>query len=273
MRGPVSAINKAFSLELRDYQYAFGKYRSHDGPVYVPAKLADFIRAVVGLTNRKIRAQHYSTARRQNPSDPANTKLQTPQRIAALYKFPPGDGVGQTIGIYEMATSYGPAGYTMRDLKKTIQSFGKNLKVPTLIDVSIDGVGNSGVSEGETGLDITVASAVAQAAKIAVYFTGDEAQSIIRAIQRMVHPNSGDPEPTILSISYGWGPDDGSADNFSEEQYVQLGELFRDAANLSITVLVSTGDFGAFVHSKNSSTGKLSSYRAMGNRLWWNYRG
>ena len=72
-----------------------------------------------------------------------------------------------------------------------------------------------------------------------MYFTGGTAQSIIHALQRMIHPDSGDPVPTIISISYGWGPDAASADSFSEAEYTQIGALFQDAANLAVTVLSS----------------------------------
>jgi kumamolisin len=75
----------------------------------------------------------------------------------------------------------------------------------------------------------------------------------------MIHPSPGDPEPSVLSISYGWGPDDASADSFSEQEYEQIGQLFQDAANLSITVLVSSGDSGAFIAS---STEPQTSYPA-----------
>jgi kumamolisin len=65
----------------------------------------------------------------------------------------------------------------------------------------------------------------------------------------MIHPGESDPQPDIISISYGMGPDDESAESFSDQEYAQLGQLFQDAANLSVTVLVSAGDSGAFVAS------------------------
>jgi kumamolisin len=65
----------------------------------------------------------------------------------------------------------------------------------------------------------------------------------------MIHPRGAEPQPTILSISYGWGPDDASADSFSAQEYTQFSGLFQDAANLSITVFVSSGDTGAFVEN------------------------
>jgi subtilase family serine protease len=86
--------------------------------------------------------------------------------------LPAGNGAGQTIGIYEMQMGEGSAGYTAQDLALTMQAMGGNLTAPTPTDVAVDGVGNAGVSDGETVLDITVSSAIAQGANIAVYFTG-----------------------------------------------------------------------------------------------------
>jgi kumamolisin len=249
VRGSASAINQAFALELQDVESPAGKYRSHSGPVNVPDGIADYVEAVVGLTNRQVPAQHFSTARRQNSQDPSQTEPLTPAQVAALYNFPSGTGAGQTIGIYEMVTNEGPPGYAKSDIAKTMKGFGGNLTVPEPIDIAIDGTGNSGVSDGETDLDITVASAIAQEAKIAVYFTGGTTQNIIHALQRMIHPGSGDPVPTIISISYGWGPDD-TTEVFSDSEFEQVSQLFQDAANLSVSVLVSSGDSGAFVSDK-----------------------
>jgi kumamolisin len=253
LRGSVGAINRAFAIKLNDYASVRGNYRSHSDAVSLPANLAKVVEAVIGLHERPVPATHYSTARRQNPADPVNTRPLTPQQVAQLYDFSPGDGSGQTIGLYEMETGGGPAGYSKEDIAKTIQAIGGGLKTPIPIDVSVDGVGNSGVSDGETGLDITVASAVAPGAKIAVYFTGPTPQNIVHALQRMIHPGAGDPIPLILSISYGWGADDQDADSFSESEYTQLDQLFQDAATLQITVLVSSGDSGAFIASKTQA--------------------
>jgi kumamolisin len=109
VRGSVAAVNKAFAVKLNDYQYERGKYRSHDGAVYLPSGVARYVQAVVGLTDRPVRAVHFSTARRRSPADPANTKPLTPQQVATLYGFPPGDGSGQTIGLYAMRLRISPA--------------------------------------------------------------------------------------------------------------------------------------------------------------------
>jgi kumamolisin len=256
VRGTASAISNAFNVQLNEYRYRRGTYRGHDDEVKVPANIADFVEAVVGLTNRKVAARHFSTisARRTSPAmDPPNTRPLTPAQVAALYNFPDGDGAGQTVGLYEMATydqagNLVPAGYTRSDVAATMTALG-NLPLPRLIDVPIDGIENSGVSDGETGLDITVVGAIAPAATIAVYFAGAEVQNMIHALQKMIHPSAGDPVPNIVSISYGWGPDDLDTPNFSDAEWAQFVQLFEDAAINKISVLVSSGDSGAFSES------------------------
>jgi len=49
----------------------------------------------------------------------------------------------------------------------------------------------------------------------------------------MIHPGPDDPVPTIISISYGWGPDD-TTEVFTEAEFAQISQLFQDAANLSV---------------------------------------
>jgi kumamolisin len=227
VRGTAAAVNKAFDVELHDYESPRGKYRSHSGAANLPENIANLVEGITGLDTHKVPAQHFSTARRKNPSDPPQTQPLTPQQVAQLYDFPAGNGTGQTIGIYEMETGDGPAGYTASDLASTMNAFGGGLTVPVPIDVSIDGVTNSGQSDGETGLDITVASAIAQGAQIAVYFTGGTTQNIIHALQHMIHPGSRRTATNGLSISYGWGPDDPSAASFSQLEYNTWTSSFR----------------------------------------------
>jgi kumamolisin len=258
VKGTVAAANKAFGVELHDYEYARGKYRGHAAGVSLPADIAPFVEAVVGLTNRKVRAVHHSTlSRKKAPADPPNTVALTPAQVAALYDFPDGDGEGETIALYEMETSDAqgnpaPAGYALSDVQGTMQALG-NLPMPTLVDVPIDGTSNSGSSDGETGLDITVAGAIAPKATIAVYFAGAQVQNMLHALQAMIHPTSGQPVPSIISISYGWGADDPGGDNFSDAEYQQFTELFDDAATNHISVFVSAGDSGCYAESRSQA--------------------
>ena len=274
VKATVAAISKAFDVQLNDYRYERGKYRSHDGAVRLPSDVAGYVEAVVGLTDRPVRAVHFSTARRRVSTarrpvnaDPTNTAPLTPQQVAALYNFPPGDGAGQTIGLYEMETSDGPAGYALSDLEATMAALG-GLPMPNIVDVPIDGVSNTGQSDGETGLDISVAGAIAPQATIAVYFAGGETQNIIHALQAMIYPAAGQPVPTVISISYGFGPDDLGADSFSDSEFQQMSGLFEDAATNKVTVLVSSGDAGAEVPDPNNPHQRQAQTSYPGSDPW-----
>lgn len=261
VRGTVDQINKAFAVQLNQYRSPLGKYHGHEGHPSLPAEISNIVELIVGLDNRPVPAKHYATiniprpadntaaATSQAASDPPNTVSLTPQQVAKLYNFPAGDGTGQTIGIYEMPTSDGAPGYNPGDISATIKAFGGNLKIPTPIDVSIDGQTNTGQTDPETLLDITVSGAIAQGAKIVVYFAaGQSTQNIINALQRMIHPDAGDPQPTVISISYGWSPDE-DTDSITADEYQQMSQLFQDAAPLGISVLVSSGDSGVEIAS------------------------
>jgi kumamolisin len=251
VHGSAAAISKAFAVQLNNYEYARGTYRSHDGPVNVPASIADYVQAVVGLTNREVEAKHWSATsavQQRAQADPPNTVALTPAQVANLYSFPAGDGANQTIGLYEMKIGRTAAGYSKSDIEGTMKALG-NLPMPNIIDVPVDGEKNSGKSDGETGLDITVAAAIAPKATIAVYFAGAQVQNMIHALQMMILPKAGEPTPSIISISYGWGPDDPGTPNFSPSEYAQFTSIFEDASTNKITVFVSSGDSGAYVES------------------------
>ena len=236
-RGTAGQLAEAFAVELHNYDSPRGRYHSYSGEIHLPHDLHPMVEAVIGLDNRPIPAKHYA-------ADPPHTNPLSPLDVARLYDFPEGKGGGQTIGIYEMIIGNTQPGYTKTDVQQTLDAFGGNLVGPHITDVSIDGVTNSGVSDGETLLDITVASAVAQLAHIAVYFADETTQSVIHALQRMIHPGPGDPELSVISISYGWDDDDDTT-GITLTEYNQMHSLFQDAANLGITVLVSSGDSGA----------------------------
>ena len=253
VRGTAAAINQAFAVQLNDYEWDNKRYRSHDGAVNLPSTIASCVEAVVGLTNRRVPAIHYAAPAAAAASlDPPSTTPLTPAQVAELYHFPAGDGHGQTIGVYEMMTEDGPAGYAAADISATMAALG-GLPQPNIIEVPVDGTTNSGQSDGETGLDITVAGAIAPQATIAVYFAGGETQNILHALQMMILPDAGQPAPNIVSISYGFGPDDRGTPSFSDSEYAQLTQLFEDAATNKITVLVSSGDSGAFIASKTTA--------------------
>jgi kumamolisin len=271
LTGTAAQANAAFGVELRWHETKRGKYRTFAGPLHLPADLMGIVKAVIGLDNRPVPARRGPVlrdaaprhgARRATPrslaasgqADPPDTKPLTPLQVAQLYQFPSATGAGQTVGIYEMVVSDPQTGqpespgYTAADLKATFAAFGGGLTAPT----PVDDQQNAGVSDGETVLDITVIGAIAPQATIAVYFTGGNVPAIVHALQKMIHPDANDPVPSVISISYGWGPDDEN-DGMTQHELDQINQLFQDAANLKITVLVSSGDSGAEIESNTQA--------------------
>jgi kumamolisin len=250
VRGTAAQFSAAFGVTFYRYKLKQGTYRGYQGFPRLPRPLNAIVEAIVGLDNRPLPMRHHT-----GPNDPFTTLPLTPLRVANLYNFPPGNGQGETIAIYQSPTSATTPGYTVGDVAATLAGFGGGLVAPTTVDISVAGQKNSGVSDGETLIDISVASAIAQSALIAVYFTANSAYGVVKCLQQMIHPNraAGDPVPTVISISFGWAPDDDSQ-HITDDEYKQLSSLFHDAANLNITVLVSSGDWGVTYSGTTAQT-------------------
>src|SRR5262249_24805946 len=69
LTGTVQQMNRAFGVELNYYETPDEKYRGREGPIHVPAELAEIVTGVFGLDNRQVGKLN---------GDPAGTKLLTP---------------------------------------------------------------------------------------------------------------------------------------------------------------------------------------------------
>ncbi len=87
-------------------------------------------------------------------------------------------------------------------------------------------------------LDIEVAAAVAQGARIVVYFTPNTDQGFIDAIAHAIHDSTYN--PSVISISWG------SAEvNWTAQAMSALDAACQSAAALGITITVASGDNGS----------------------------
>src|ERR1700678_3731303 len=59
LAGTAAAMEKAFSVELRDYEHPEGSYRGRTGTIQVPEQYADCIQGVFGLDDRPAAKPHY----------------------------------------------------------------------------------------------------------------------------------------------------------------------------------------------------------------------
>jgi Pro-kumamolisin, activation domain len=272
VRGKVADVQRLFGVELAHYRSASGEYRGREGAVYVPQELSDIVEGVFGLDNRRMakRAAYAELdaplrarprrrpAIRGDAGGPAQgtPSTVTPPQVAGLYDFPPlpANMSSQTIGLIEFSDpspDIGKTGYNLSDIQTwftTNQGIGPGFATPTLIPVPVNGATNSpgGPSDPEVALDIEVAGAVAQGAQIAVYFTTWDENGWVQAITTAVHPNAGQPTPSVISISYDWA-EFGSLDNltWSTMAIDAVSATFQDAAAMGVTILVASGDAGS----------------------------
>jgi kumamolisin len=226
LTGPASNMEEAFGTELHDYTIGARTYRGRRGPLLLPTETTLYVEAVLGLDNRpvakpRLRARNVQAA-------------YYPQEVAALYKFPRGDGSGQTVALIELGGSYGP-----QDLQTYFAAAGLT-RTPTVQSVSVaPGVpvpyGQDTESDGEVMLDIEVVGAMAPGTAIVVYFADNSDQGFYQAVSQAVH----DPATTAVSISWGSPEKD-----WSQQSMDAWNSLGQSATLLNVPIFVAAGDHG-----------------------------
>jgi kumamolisin len=236
LAGTAAAMEKAFSVELRDYEHPEGSYRGRVGPIQVPEQYAGIIEGVFGLDDRPVAKPHYRyhAARGAFGARTSSTSF-NPTQVAEAYGFPQGSAAGQTIGIIELGGGYRPA-----DLKTYFHALG--LQNPQIKTVSVNHGKNrpstANSADGEVMLDIEVAAAVAQGANVVVYFTPNTDQGFQNALSTAIHDQLN--RPSVISISWG-GPES----SWTQAAMQTMDQIAAEAAALGVTVTVASGDSGS----------------------------
>jgi kumamolisin len=241
LAGSVASFDKAFEVELLNYEHPGGSYRGRTGPVHIPTELEGIVTAVLGLDNRPQARTHFRT---HKPAITAHASAQqptgtfTPLQVAQAYDFPAStDGAGQCIAIIELG-----GGFRSRDVKRYFRST-LNMTPPKVVAISVDGAHNGPTGDpsgpdGEVMLDIEVAGAVAPKSTLAVYFGPNTDQGFYDAIAAAIHDTRYN--PSVISISWG-GPES----SWTQQSLNEFNTLLEDAATLGVTVCVASGDNGS----------------------------
>ena len=239
LRGSVHDVATAFEAQLQG-RYDAGDggpgYRARSGALTVPSELADAVTGVFGVDDRPQTAPHLRRLEASVTAEAAKADSYTPLQVAQAYAFPTDvNGSGATIGIIELG-----GGFQTSDLSTYFTGLG--LLTPTVTAVPVDGgsnqPGQDTNADGEVMLDIEVAGAVANGAKIAVYFAPNTDQGFIDAVTTAVHDTTH--SPSVISISWG-GPED----SWSAQARTQLDQALSDAGGLGVTVTAAAGDNGS----------------------------
>jgi len=239
LSGPVSAMNQAFGVELKQYEHPNGRYRGRTGAIHIPTDLQDVIEGVFGLDNRPQAKPHFRRRRERAGARAQAVSLSyTPPQVAAFYDYPTGvDGTGECIALIELG-----GGYTTTDLSNYWNQLNLS-KTPTVSAVSVGNGSNNPTGDpsgpdGEVMLDIEVSGSIAPGASIVVYFADNTDAGFLNAITTAVHDSTNN--PSVVSISWG-GPES----SWTQQAMTSMDEAFQSAAAMGVTVCVAAGDDGS----------------------------
>jgi kumamolisin len=229
--GPLGALAAAFGADLEMRLVGDKVLRTRQGPLHVPASLAEAVVAVLGFDQRPAAA----STRRFRPRA-AQSASYTPPQIASLYNFPIGTARNQTIALIELG-----GGFNSSDLETYWQQLG--LSNVSTTAVSVDGAQNSPTgdpdsADAEVALDIEVAGGIAPGARIAVYFAPNTDQGFLDAINAAIHDTVR--KPSVISISWG-----AAESEWTPQSLNAFNAAFHDAALLGISVCAAAGDDGS----------------------------
>lgn len=237
LAGTAANMEKAFGIELNEYEHPEGSYRGRVGAIQVPDNYAPVIAGVFGLDDRPVAHPHF---RYHTPKGAfgarATTTAFNPNQVAALYGFPTGVDVStQTIALIELGGGYRPA-----DIKNYFHNLG--IAAPPVKAVLVDHAHNrpttSQSADGEVMLDIEVAGAAAPGVGIAVYFAPNTDRGFLDALSTAIHDQLN--KPSAVSISWG-GPES----TWTTQSMQAFDQVAQEAALLGITITVAAGDNGS----------------------------
>jgi kumamolisin len=254
LAGTVADIGKAFDVTLFDYHHdKLGNFHAHTGPVSIPEELKGAVTGVFGFNNHRHlrRNQATKSVAVLTPMDQASSPRQPwfePPELATIYNFPNATGKNQCIGLLEFG-----GGVESDSITAYFQKLGitpPNVVTIPVDDVSVDPAADPD-STGEVMLDIEVAGSLAPDANIAVYFSTFDEKGLIDAISAVLGDKTND--PSVVSISWGWDENQRFQNSilWTPSAIDHIAESFLAAAQLGITVCVSTGDDGSEAQIKD----------------------
>jgi subtilase family serine protease len=233
-QGTVAALNALFGVQLGDYCDSHGRrFIAPNVAPHIPASLAG-VSGVLGLdTHSVMHTGSLLLPRRPLVSGVAGfgpTELRTAYDLTPLYAAGL-SGANQTVALPEIDQ------FRQSDTQAYDQTFGLHTGKLTVTPVA----GGATSSSPEPVLDIEVIHAIAPAANIDVY----ESQADLNSVAQMFNQIVSDNRAQVISISLGAcekGLDPSTARSF----YASINSSFQQAAAQGMSVLVASGDSGAF---------------------------
>ncbi|MGD2091092.1 MAG: S53 family peptidase [Candidatus Aminicenantes bacterium] len=267
LTGTIKDFSSAFSVEFINYQHPEYNtiFRTYKGAVKIPENLEYIVDSVFGLENIPAFRPHIDIHRHE-PEEPLYYSLKGkfyPNQIADLYHFPKDlTGEGESIAIIALDGGYHPK-YLQEYFATLKKKFNIHIDMNNITDVSVAGAQNNPymgpvtnmkefakyAPTAETYVDIEVACAVANGAKIVVYFAPNTHKGFLQALKHAVHDKKHN--NSVISISWGWPepilpPHRNGAKRGLPINMKAVNQTLHEAvAAKKITVCVASGDNGS----------------------------
>lgn len=247
-RGQARHVERLFGVTIAVYRAANGQtFYAAGTAAHIPAALTGAVIGVLGLESLSV--AHPVVARL-----PAALQLgdgYTPAELSQAYDVAPLtqaglDGANQAVAFAEIDT------FRQSDIDTFNNAF--NLTSPPVQVVQVGGGAAAADHVSETTLDIEVVHAVAPKAQLIAYEGGSDLQSLAQLFNRIVT----DHRAHIVSISLGLcerfvmdatqapGNIQDAFDLSGRAFFQSLDSTFQEADALGVSVLVSSGDTGAY---------------------------
>jgi kumamolisin len=250
LEGTVAQINKAFEVQLGQYQSARqGKYRGREGEIRIPRELDGIVEAVLGLDERQVARRRAARLRTSPAAGGTSVGNQGPADLETRYAFPSGTAAGQKVGLFEFG-----GGYWASDLQLYCAQVSKRPQPQvTVVPVGLDSLSLQQIEAiqdvqqrdneidmaGEVNMDVQVVAGLCPAAEILVYFAPFTQKGWVNILQQAVHAAGG---PGVISVSWGNPEDQGG---FTAAALKAINDKLKTAAAAGVTICVSSGDDGA----------------------------
>jgi len=232
--GTVADVERAFQVQLQDYQLDGRTVHAPMGDPSVPTALAGVIRGVIGLDDAVKQHPHLQRATHRSDVGSGPGGGYTPAELRTAYDINPlPTGVGQNVGVVEFD------GYDPADIAVFTQQFGPaslNLVNHFIDNATITPTDGGGA--GEVELDIEVLAGIAPGATQHIYIAPNSTRASIDLYNTMVSDNV---RPQVISSS--WGKCEAGT---SAAEFATMDDILSQGAAQGQAFFSAAGDTGAF---------------------------
>jgi kumamolisin len=246
--GTAEQMDAAFRANLGIYRHDDHEYRGREGGLEIPANLEGIVTGVFGLDQRRVARRVPGIPPYQGSAESVAEGALSPADLEERYRFPAGEGEGQTVAIAEFGGAYFPNDlavfcHQQGRAEPTVKQVG--LGVPVLTEQQVMALPSSQREQvleeaGEVNMDVQIVAGLCPGADIVVYFTTFDQKGWVDLLNEII---KGEPAGAV-AVSVSWGLAEDSSD-FSASARRVIDHRLQAAALLGVTVCVSSGDDGS----------------------------